>query len=91
MGRKSTSRTGAKVSPKEVFDGLQAQLAGESRSQFYYDPAGRTDFYGYNRPGAKPASHAVIWNWWRQGMMGEPPRPTMMASSLFPRRTSQRT
>jgi non-heme chloroperoxidase len=53
--------------PKEVFDGLQAQLAA-SRSQFYYDlPAG--PFYGYNRPGAKP-SQAVIWNWWRQGMMG---------------------
>ena len=30
-------------------------------------PAG--PFYGYNRPGAK-ASQAVIWNWWRQGMMG---------------------
>jgi pimeloyl-ACP methyl ester carboxylesterase len=26
-------------------------------------------FYGYNRPGAKP-SQGVIWNWWRQGMMG---------------------
>ena len=53
--------------PKEVFDGLQAQLAA-SRAQFYYDlPAG--PFYGYNRPGVKP-SQAVIWNWWRQGMMG---------------------
>jgi non-heme chloroperoxidase len=53
--------------PKEVFDGLQAQLAA-SRTQFYYDlPAG--PFYGYNRPGAKP-SQAVIWNWWRQSMMG---------------------
>ena len=53
--------------PKEVFDGLQAQLA-ENRAQFYYDlPAG--PFYGYNRPNAKP-SQAVIWNWWRQGMMG---------------------
>jgi non-heme chloroperoxidase len=53
--------------PKEVFDGLQAQLAA-NRSQFYYDlPAG--PFYGYNRPGAKP-SQGVIWNWWRQGMMG---------------------
>jgi len=53
--------------PKEVFDGLQAQLAA-SRTQFYYDvPAG--PFYGYNRPGAKPAQ-GVIWNWWRQGMMG---------------------
>jgi non-heme chloroperoxidase len=53
--------------PKEVFDGLQAQLAA-NRAQFYYDvPAG--PFYGYNRPGAK-ASEPVIWNWWRQGMMG---------------------
>jgi non-heme chloroperoxidase len=53
--------------PKEVFDGLQAQLAA-SRSQFYYDlPAG--PFYGFNRPGAK-RSEAVVWNWWRQGMMG---------------------
>ncbi len=52
---------------KEVFDGLQAQLAA-NRSQFYRDlPAG--PFYGYNRPGAK-ASEAVIQNWWRQGMMG---------------------
>jgi len=53
--------------PKEVFEGLQAQLAANS-AQFYYDvPAG--PFYGYNRPGAKPLQ-AVIWNWWRQGMMG---------------------
>ena len=53
--------------PKSVFDDLQAQLAA-SRAKFYYDlPAG--PFYGYNRPGVKP-SDAVIWNWWRQGMMG---------------------
>jgi non-heme chloroperoxidase len=53
--------------PKEVFDGLQAQLA-DNRAQFYYDlPA--APFYGYNRPNAK-VSQAVIWNWWRQGMMG---------------------
>ena len=53
--------------PKEVFDGLQAQLAA-SRTQFYRDlPEG--PFYGFNRPGAKP-SEAVIQNWWRQGMMG---------------------
>jgi non-heme chloroperoxidase len=53
--------------PKEVFDGLQAQLAA-NRSQFYRDlPEG--PFYGYNRPGAK-ASEAIIANWWRQGMMG---------------------
>jgi non-heme chloroperoxidase len=53
--------------PKEVFDGLQAQLAA-NRAQFYYDlPAG--PFYGFNRPGATP-SQGLIWNWWRQGMMG---------------------
>ena len=53
--------------PKEVFDGLQAQLAA-NRSQFYYDlPAG--PFYGFNRPGVKTIETAV-WNWWRQGMMG---------------------
>jgi len=53
--------------PKEVFDGFQAEVAN-NRAQFYYDvPAG--PFYGYNRPGAKPAQ-GVIWNWWRQGMMG---------------------
>jgi len=53
--------------PKEVFDGLQAQTA-TNRAQFYYDlPAG--PFYGYNRPGAKP-QQGIIWNWWRQGMMG---------------------
>jgi non-heme chloroperoxidase len=53
--------------PKEVFDGLQGQVA-ENRSQFYLDlPTG--PFYGYNRPGAK-LSQGVIQNWWRQGMMG---------------------
>jgi non-heme chloroperoxidase len=53
--------------PKEVFDDLQAQLAA-SRAQFYYDlPAG--PFYGFNRPGVK-TSEPIIWNWWRQGMMG---------------------
>jgi non-heme chloroperoxidase len=53
--------------PKEVFDGFQAQLAA-NRAQFYYDVAAGP-FYGYNRPGGKP-SQGVIWNWWRQGMMG---------------------
>ena len=53
--------------PKEVFDGLQAQLAA-NRSQFYCEVASGP-FYGYNRPGAK-AVQATIWNWWRQGMMG---------------------
>jgi non-heme chloroperoxidase len=53
--------------PKEVFDGLQAQLAA-NRAQFYRDlPEG--PFYGFNRPGAK-VLESVIQNWWRQGMMG---------------------
>ena len=53
--------------PKDVFDGLQAQVA-TNRTQFYRDlPDG--PFYGYNRPGAKP-SEGIIANWWRQGMMG---------------------
>ena len=53
--------------PKEVFDGLQAQVA-EHRSQFYLDlPTG--PFYGFNRPGAN-ISKGIIQNWWRQGMMG---------------------
>ena len=53
--------------PIEVLDGLRSQLA-TGRTQFYLDFASGP-FYGYNRPGAKP-SQAVIWNWWRQGMMG---------------------
>jgi non-heme chloroperoxidase len=53
--------------PKDVFDGLQAQVLA-NRAQFYRDlPAG--PFYGFNRPGAK-VSEGVIQNWWRQGMMG---------------------
>ena len=53
--------------PKDVFDGLQAQVA-TNRPQFYRDlPAG--PFYGFNRPGAR-VSEGVIQNWWRQGMMG---------------------
>lgn len=53
--------------PMEVFDGSRAALAA-NRAQFYLDFASGP-FYGYNRPGAKP-SQAIIWNWWRQGMMG---------------------
>jgi non-heme chloroperoxidase len=52
---------------KKVFDDYQVQTA-MNRAQFYYDVASGP-FYGYNRPGAK-ASQGVIWNWWRQGMMG---------------------
>jgi non-heme chloroperoxidase len=53
--------------PKDVFDGLQAQVA-TNRAQFYLDFA-TGPFYGYNRPGATPKP-GVIQNWWRQGMMG---------------------
>jgi non-heme chloroperoxidase len=53
--------------PKSVFDDFQVQTETR-RSEFYYDLASGP-FYGYNRPGAKP-SQAVIWNWWRQSMMG---------------------
>ena len=53
--------------PKSVFDGFQAQVAS-NRSQFYRDVAAGP-FYGYNRPGAKPAE-GIIQNWWRQGMTG---------------------
>jgi non-heme chloroperoxidase len=53
--------------PKEVFDDFQKQTSTR-RAEFYYEVAS-LPFYGYNRPGAKPAQ-GVIWNWWRQGMMG---------------------
>jgi non-heme chloroperoxidase len=53
--------------PKEVFDQFQEQVA-TNRAQFYRDVAAGP-FYGYNRPGAKPAE-GTIQNWWRQGMMG---------------------
>lgn len=53
--------------PKEVFDGLQEQVA-TNRSNFYRDLPS-TAFYGFNRPGREP-SEAIIANWWRQGMMG---------------------
>jgi non-heme chloroperoxidase len=53
--------------PLEVFDSFREGTAS-SRSQFYFDIASGP-FYGFNRPGAK-VSQGVIWNWWRQGMMG---------------------
>ncbi len=50
-----------------MFDGFRAaQIA--NRAQFFLDVASGP-FYGFNRPGAQ-ASQGVIWNWWRQGMMG---------------------
>lgn len=53
--------------PIEAFDRLRKEFAA-NRSQFSLDFAGGP-FFGYNRPNAKP-SQAVIWNWWRQSMMG---------------------
>lgn len=53
--------------PIEVFDSFRKALA-DNRAQFFLDvPTG--PFYGFNRPGAK-VDQGVIWNWWRQGMMG---------------------
>jgi non-heme chloroperoxidase len=53
--------------PLEVFDQFRAATAA-NRAQFFVDvPTG--PFYGYNREGAK-VDQGVIWNWWRQGMMG---------------------
>ncbi|MFJ1466830.1 alpha/beta fold hydrolase [Massilia orientalis] len=53
--------------PKDVFDGIQQQVA-TNRAQFYRDlPSG--PFYGFNRPGVKP-QEGIIQSWWRQGMMG---------------------
>ena len=53
--------------PIEVFDSFREGTAF-NRSQFFLDVASGP-FYGFNRPGAK-VSQGVIWNWWRQGMMG---------------------
>jgi non-heme chloroperoxidase len=53
--------------PIEVFDQFRASTAA-NRAQFYLDiPTG--PFYGFNRPGAT-VSQGLIYNWWRQGMMG---------------------
>jgi non-heme chloroperoxidase len=53
--------------PKEVFDGLQAQVA-TNRAQFYREFAAGP-FYGFNRPGVN-RQEGIIENWWRQGMQG---------------------
>ena len=53
--------------PKDVFDGLQSDLAA-GRSDFYRNLAAGP-FYGYNNEPDK-SSEAIIENWWRQGMMG---------------------
>ncbi len=53
--------------PIAVFDGFRSALAA-NRAQFFVDvPSG--PFYGFNRPNAT-AQPGVIYNWWRQGMMG---------------------
>jgi non-heme chloroperoxidase len=62
-------RTGANPGalPNEVYDGVREGTAF-NRAQFFLDVASGP-FYGFNRPGAT-VSQGVIWNWWRQGMMG---------------------
>jgi non-heme chloroperoxidase len=47
--------------PKEVFDGLQAQLAA-NRSQFYRD---LPEDHSMASTGRAKASEAIIQNWWR--------------------------
>ena len=54
--------------PKEVFDGLQAQLAA-NRCAILLRCAGGAVLW--LQPARRESSRrAVIWNWWRQGMMG---------------------
>jgi non-heme chloroperoxidase len=53
--------------PKKVFDDFQSALAA-NRAQFYWDVAAGP-FYNFNKPGVKTLE-PVVWNWWRQGMMG---------------------
>ena len=73
--------------PLDVFDGLRRQLAA-NRSQFYLEFASGP-FYGYNRPGAEP-SQATIWNWWRQGMMGQQQGPLRRHQGLLRDRLHRR-
>jgi non-heme chloroperoxidase len=62
-------KTGANPNglPKKVFDDFQSALAA-NRAQFYWDVAAGP-FYNFNKPGVK-TMEPVVWNWWRQGMMG---------------------
>lgn len=54
--------------PIETLDGFREKLAA-NRSQFYLDvPSG--PFYGFNPVSSAVAHHGIIWNWWRQAMMG---------------------
>jgi non-heme chloroperoxidase len=52
--------------PLAAFDQIRGGVLAD-RSQFWKDLS--MAFYGFNRPGAK-VSQGMIWNWWRQGMMG---------------------
>jgi non-heme chloroperoxidase len=52
--------------PREVFDGLRAQLSSDRAGTYWDFPI---PFYGYNRPGAT-LSEGIRANWWRQAMMG---------------------
>ena len=54
--------------PKSVFDDLAvaARRQPGASSTTTYRPG---PFYGFNRPGVKTIE-PVVWNWWRQGMMG---------------------
>jgi non-heme chloroperoxidase len=53
--------------PLGVFDGFRKAII-DNRAQFYWDVASGP-FYGFNREGAA-VSKGLIYNWWRQGMMG---------------------
>ena len=53
--------------PKEVFDEFQATYAA-NRAQFYYDLQAR--FVLWLQTGGMKHFEPVIWNWWRQGIMG---------------------
>ncbi len=52
--------------PKEVFDRFGADCCGIGRSSF---DVASGPFYGLQPAGCESFS-GVIWNWWRQGMMG---------------------
>jgi len=52
--------------PRDVFDGLRAQLAA-NRADFYWNFP--VPFYSFNREGT-PLSEPLRQNWWRQAMMG---------------------
>ena len=74
--------------PKSVFDDLQKQLAA-NRSKFYHDLAAGP-FYGFNRPGVETIE-PVVWNWWRQGMMGGAKAPLRWHRRLLSDRLHRRS